>query len=296
MSVRFSDHRHPTTVIRPPSSDIRNISMDNTLVSVTLLSMSMAGALSVIVWRMLRVERRRSDARVMALSELAATHQEPVHVAPHPRVTHREDTPHRERVAPSARAVTAPDLTLRDTPAAAGSLFTEREPSSSPWGTRMAVMSGLALALAALVLLALTARERAIESAPRHATQPAAASAQAAPGLELLSLHDTRQPGTLTITGLVQNPRGGAMLTRVTVTAFAFDESGAFLASGRALLDVTALAPGDESPFVVTVPVTENVARYRIGFRGDDGRVIAHIDRRQQGAVADAVTRTSAGI
>ena len=47
---------------------------------------------------------------------------------------------------------------------------------------------------------------------------------------------------------------------------------------------------------VVTVPVAENVARYRIGFRGDDGRVIAHVDRRQQGAVADAVTRTSAGI
>ena len=86
------------------------------------------------------------------------------------------------------------------------------------------------------------------------------------------------------------------MLTRVSVTAFAFDESGAFLASGRALLDITALAPGDESPFVVTVPVAENVARYRIGFRGDDGRVIAHVDRRQQGAVADAVTRTSAGI
>jgi hypothetical protein len=271
--------------------------MDSTLVGVTLLSMSMAGALSVIMWRMLRVERRRSDARVMALSELAAAHQEPVHVAPHPRVAHREDAPHRERVAPPARAGTAAqDLTLRDTPVAAGSLFTEREPSSSAWGTRIAVMSGLALALAALVLLALTARERAMESVPRQATQPAAASAQAAPGLELLSLHDTRQPGTLTITGLVQNPRDGAMLTRVTVTAFAFDEGGAFLASGRALLDITALAPGDESPFVVTVPVTERVARYRIGFRGDDGRVIAHIDRRQQGAVADAVTRASAGI
>jgi hypothetical protein len=263
--------------------------MDSTLLGVTLLSMTMAAALSVIVWRMLRVERRRSDARVMALAELAA-HEPPVLVAPHPpRVAPREETPRRERAqAPPARAVPQPppDLALRDAPVAAPTIFAEREPSSSPWGKRLAVMSGLGL----------TERERSTGSASHKLVRPAAATSSAAPGLELLSLHDTRQPGTLTIAGLVQNPRDGAMLTRVTVTAFAFDASGAFLASGRALLDVTALAPGDESPFVVTVPVTENVARYRIGFRGDDGRVIAHTDRRQQGAVADVVPRASAGI
>ena len=32
----------------------------------------------------------------------------------------------------------------------------------------------------------------------------------------------------------------------------------------------------------MSVPVTETVARYRIGFRGEDGRVIAHVDKRQQ--------------
>ena len=66
------------------------------------------------------------------------------------------------------------------------------------------------------------------------------------------------------------------------MTAYTFDDKGSFLASGRALIDVTALAPGDESPFVVTVPVTETVARYRIGFRAEDGRVIAHIDKRHR--------------
>ena len=157
-------------------------------------------------------------------------------------------------------------------------------------------MTGLGLAFAALILFTLAAREGSGGTAPLQAARPLPAAAAAAPGLELLSLRDTRQPGTLTITGLVQNPREGAMLTRVTVTAFAFDQNGAFLASGRALLDVTALAPGDESPFVVTVPVSEGVARYRIGFRGDDGRVIAHIDRRQQGAIAGADTRSLAGI
>jgi len=36
----------------------------------------------------------------------------------------------------------------------------------------------------------------------------------------------------------------------------------------------------------VTVPVTESVARYRIGFRGEDGRVIAHVDKRQPTPIA----------
>jgi hypothetical protein len=70
------------------------------------------------------------------------------------------------------------------------------------------------------------------------------------------------------------------------VTAYTFDDKGSFLASGRALIDVTALAPGDESPFVVSVPVTDTVARYRIGFRDEAGRVIAHVDKRRQATVA----------
>jgi len=32
---------------------------------------------------------------------------------------------------------------------------------------------------------------------------------------------------------------------------------------------------------LISVPVTDAVARYRIGFRGEDGRVIAHVDKRQ---------------
>jgi hypothetical protein len=133
----------------------------------------------------------------------------------------------------------------------------------------------------ALVVMA-TQKTNLAAPAPSAAAAPTAASEQAAPGLELLSLRDARQADTLTITGMVQNPQAGSLLSRVAVTAYAFDDKGTFLASGRALIDVTALAPGDQSPFLVTVPVTETVARYRIGFRSEDGRVIAHIDRRQQ--------------
>jgi hypothetical protein len=242
--------------------------MDTTLVTVTLISMAMAASLSVIVWRMLRDERQRSDARVAALTVKARP-------AAAPRPT-RIDLPIREAAMPATLSSTA--------------LFAERE-TESPWGHRAAVMAGLGLVLASVVLFALAAGGRSRDT---RAQTPAATAASAQPsagtpaaaGLELLSLRDSREAGSLTITGLVHNPRGSAPLSRVTVTAYAFDDKGSFLASGRAPLEVSALTPGDDSPFVVTVPVTETVARYRIGFRGEDGRVIAHVDKRQQAAVA----------
>jgi hypothetical protein len=246
--------------------------MDTTLVTVTVLSMGMAATLSVIVWRMVRLERLRSDARVAALADLAATPASPVQHPAHADLVLNAP-------APASSAQTA----------AIQPLFVERE-RSSPWGRRVAVMGGLALVVGAIVFVALTAAAR--NAAEHHARTTTAAAQTAAPdaaSLELVSLRDTREAGdsaqgkagTLTITGLVQNPRSGATLSHVTVTAFTFDDKGTFLASGRTELDVGSLAPGDESPFVINVPVTDAVARYRIGFRGEDGRVIAHIDRRQ---------------
>jgi hypothetical protein len=235
--------------------------MDTTLVTVTLLSMGMAGALSVIVWRMLRDEKQRADSRIAALVTLSA-----------------------ER--PVTRELHLP---IRETPALREPLFVERR-EESPWRQRFVVMAALALIAASTILFTLAARDRTPQDAGARtapaARQTATVAAPAQAGLELVSLRDTRQSGALTITGLVHNPRSGATLSRVTVTAYAFDESGTFLASGRALLDVTSLVAGDESPFTVSVPVSGQVARYRIGFRGDDGRVIAHVDKRQQGPVA----------
>ena len=233
--------------------------MDATLVIVTVLSMGMAAALSVIVWRLLRDERRRSEARVAALRAAAA--------------------------GPRAYG----DLPLRTAaaePVVTSALFVQAQ-RPSPWGNRLAVIAGLALLGTAALLFAMTSN-KAPTRPPASASNGAAAGAPAPAeaGLELLSLHDARQNGILTITGLVRNPRGSSPLSRVTVTAYTFDDKGAFLASGRALLDVTALAPGDDSPFVVTVPAGDAVARYRIGFRAEDGRVIGHVDRRQQGPVA----------
>jgi hypothetical protein len=267
--------------------------MDTTLVTVTLLSMAMAASLSVIVWRMLRVERERSEARIVALTSMAARPANPAPRAAAPSLRVSPPAPRLSTPAPRAPHVESRDLDLaiREAPESgsvfATPMFAERE-VSSPWGGRLVVMAGLGLVVASVILFSLTASKSTAEqnaaAAPAPAAQPGPSAVVA--GLELLSLRDTRRAGSLTITGLVQNPRSGAPLSRVTVTAFAFDDKGAFLASGRALIDVAALSPGDESPFVVSVPVTETVARYRIGFRGEDGRVIAHVDKRQQAAVA----------
>jgi hypothetical protein len=262
--------------------------MDTTLVTVTLLSMGMAGALSVIVWRMLRDERQRSDARVAALATLAGRGQPAA----------RLDAPRLEvpavRPRPATRRQTELDLPMHDLQMApavtpgAGELFVERREDESPWRNRFVVMAALGLVIASAILFTLAANGRVTpRTAPPALPTAAAAPAQAPQAqLELVSMRDSRSAESLSITGLVHNPRSGSLLTRVSVTAYAFDANGGFMASGRALLDVTSLAAGDESPFVVSVPVTGEVARYRIGFRGEDGRVIAHVDKRQQGPVA----------
>ena len=48
----------------------------------------------------------------------------------------------------------------------------------------------------------------------------------------------------------------------------------------------TTLAPGEESPFVIRVPLTSAIERYRIGFRTEDGRVLSHVDRRSPDSIA----------
>ena len=79
---------------------------------------------------------------------------------------------------------------------------------------------------------------------------------------------------TVVMSGL-DNPRG-----------LAFGPNGDFLTSSRAPLDLSTLAPGDESPFVISVPIEGEVSRYRIGFRTEAGAVVAHVDRRTPDALA----------
>jgi len=213
--------------------------MEIVLMTLTLVSLAAAAGFGVVAWRS-RVEgRRRSAARVAVL----------------------------------AAAIGAADSA---TPAGEGSrpvrvtsMF-ETTSGGAVGGRplmRMTVVAALAIAL--IVIAAMANRNHA---------QPVQATADAAP-LELVSMRHTRDGSTLTVSGLVRNPRSGAQLTRIAAVVFAFDRSGSFVASGRAALDFTVLEPGDESPFVVTVPDVADVGRYRVSFRTEAG-FLRHIDRR----------------
>jgi hypothetical protein len=235
--------------------------MNTLLIGVAGLSLALAVGMAIVIARLLREDRERSEARVAALAALAA---DPV---------------------PSHRNITSalPDLELRpdaDDRGEAGMFARHDEPS--PWGRRSAIAGVLAVVVGAALFAA------------SHGGAPASGAARsagpAAPPvvrpLELLALRHSREPQGLTISGLVQNPASGAPLSRLVATAIVFGPAGDFLTSSRAPLDLSTLAPGDESPFVISVPVEGNVSRYRIGFRTEAGAVVAHVDRRTPDALA----------
>ena len=225
--------------------------MDVVLVSIAALSLVLAIGMGLTLFKVLRDERQRSDARVAVLAAATAR----VDLPPGPPVHGTAAT----------EDVSTPVSTRGDLFAAGD------EPSAWPRRAAVAAAAAASVALAGYLML------------PRPpAASPAAPTAAAAAPLELISLRYTQDAKALTITGSVQNPRNGAAVSQVFATVLLFGPDGNFLTSARAGLDFTTLSPGDESPFVVTVPVTSAVSRYRVGFRTADGAVIAHVDRRAE--------------
>jgi hypothetical protein len=220
--------------------------MDTPLIVLTFLSLAAAIVFAASAWRARTDDRRRSAARVAALA-----------------------------AAIDAVSGDAPDDTApRPVPVAA--MF-DTQPRPSVNGRpmmRTAVFAALSVAL--IVFAAMANRDR-------DPQPPTAAAAEAAP-LELMTMRHARKSDALVVSGLVRNPAAGARLERVAAVVFAFDRSGGFVASSRADLDFTALAPGAESPFVVTVPALAEVGRYRVSFRTEAG-VLPHVDRRSGGGL-----------
>jgi hypothetical protein len=214
---------------------------------LSFTSMALAAILLVVVLRMRRDERRRSDARVAALARMAADDFLP---EPEPAVA----------VAPVAASAS-----LFATPA-----------SPAAWSSPLTIAGTLGLIVLVLFVGALfrtpagAGTATAAGSEPRLATDP----------LELLALGHVQEGARLTVSGTVRNPRGGQPVSSLTATVFLFASDGSFLTSGRAPLDVSPLAPGARSTFTVTIPVKGAVARYRVSFRDRAGRAVAHADRR----------------
>lgn len=253
--------------------------MDTILIAVTGLSLTMAAVMAIVLVRTLREERRRSDARVALLEQLAATQ----HRA---RGETSRGSASFNTAPPSTQDSTAPrhpDLELRPRvhdPVLTQEMFHEHA-APAAWPRRFAVVGAMA-AVAAAAFIAWTTT-RPVAPPP---VQPAPAVRQVEQPLELLELRHAQQPGELVITGLVQNPRDAVALSGVEATVQLIGPGGEAVTGGRAPLDFSMLPPGEESPFVIRVPVSSAVARYRIGFRGDDDRVLGHVDRRHAEDVA----------
>jgi hypothetical protein len=257
------------------------------LLLITIMSMLVAAIMSAIAWHVGREEQRRAAARVEALAN----------------DIHRESTSDLD-LRPREIRESVEERHDRSVPVPAGELFASREStqSSTRLASVIAAVGVVALAVGSLVYLGSGARgssgavttasaaavtSAASRDADRANQQNVSTTAQSRPTpadktpmpLELIALGHERDGDRLTVRGVVRNP-SAAEVDRLTAVVFVFSSDGGFLASGRAPVQSSALAPGTESTFTVTVPRASNVARYRVSFRADD-RVVPHVDRRE---------------
>lgn len=255
------------------------------LLLVTLTSTLLAAIMSLVAWRIAGDERRRSEARIAALASdihgVEGVAAERVGFAAHAGPARRVDIGIRAEprlaVASSAPRAFGDDLELRPrNVSTASDLFAAAHPpSGSSWGAIVAAGVFVLATAAALVIVlggGSTATTHASDQAPEVAPPPVAA-------LELVALGHERDGDRLTVRGIVRNPESGAALDRLTAVVFLFNRDGGFLSSGRVNVESSALRPGTESIFVVTVPGAGDVGRYRVSFRTDD-RIVPHVDRR----------------
>jgi hypothetical protein len=272
---------------------------------VASLTSVLAIGLTIVLMRLVRQDRQRSEARVTALVSLAG-----MPAAAPPPMTFDYPPVKLER-RPAARPAPAPvpAPALRARPAApvrlsaadveifrdsaAAPVF---EPSFAPApapglfepaapNTRGHLLY-IGIGAIVMVLLFALAFRWAVSRAGAPTTETVAsiaapAAASVAQPLGLVSLgHEQAPDGSLVISGVVRNPPDSIGREKLFAAASLIDAGGALVATARAPLDFTTLAPGDESPFVVRIAAASGVARYRIGFRDAAGQPVAHIDRR----------------
>jgi hypothetical protein len=245
--------------------------MEISLVIVSLVSLVVAVAMSVVAWRILRDERQRSSARVAALA--SDIHDDAVE----------------SRVA-SPSHVAVGDLLLTDAarPSPADRMFATAETSERSRLTLVAAVVALVVGAAIALTIVFsgpsdsTAAAGPAQSAEGHPVSVATNGAKTASGpapLELVALGHERDSDGLTVRGVLRNPPTGAEVSHLSAVVLLFNRNGGYLASGRAAVQAATLGPGGETTFVVTVPDAPDVDRYRVSFRTDHD-VVPHVDHR----------------
>ena len=272
--------------------------MDATLAAVTVISLTMAFAMGVVTWRLVREERRRSDARVAALmADLDGRNLGlPERAVPHDRdVAPPVGTPTpapRRRAVPAAPATSAKVRPARsagtvvtppdDTAEAATGLFAPMRGSPALLRRALATVAAAAVLVVAVVSFTLLSGLSGDAPADHAVGTP--------DPVELLSLAHAKQGDYLAITGALRNPSGGIERGPLSVTATVFDRDGVVVGTGQTPLPVATLPPGSETPFTISLPDADRINRYRISFMQGQTSV-PHVDRRRLSDQARAAVR-----
>jgi hypothetical protein len=208
--------------------------MNVLLLAVTVVSVIAAVVSTTVAWRVTRDERRRSDARVAALSQ--ALYDDGA------------------------------------APASASTALFEEAPSAPTDSYRIVA------AIAACVIVLVTGMTFVTARSTKRPAAAAHAATADAP-LELLALEHDRDGDRLIVRGLIRNPVNGAERRGLSAVVLLYRQDGSFLASGRAPVPLAALAGGETTPFLVSLPGANDVERFRLSFR-TSARVEPHVDRR----------------
>lgn len=229
--------------------------MDTMLLVVTVVSLLVAAVSSTVAWQATQADRRRRAARVAALAAAAGV---------------RDETAVNE-AAPLDAASGIPDVTLAPGAIALGDRFLAADPSGSgSAGRQHWLMAGATFA----AVLVVTAGVVSLAG-----TRRAAAGDVVSVPLELVALAHNRADGVLTVSGLVRNPAAGTPVDKLEAEVRVFDPAGILIATRTAMVDYLELAPGQESPFAVTLGEARTAARYRVSFR-TAGTMRPHVDQR----------------
>ncbi len=249
--------------------------MDFLTTTVTLISLGLALSMGIISWRLVREERRRSDATIAALQAKLTrfTHSragsDEVASVSRPRPTRKDD--------PGDEFEPARGYFLARTESAESFLeghdLASAAVASGQPATRRLTTTWLACAAAVAVGLAVVAFTQ-FRGEPK-----AVPSTEAALPLELLSLTHTRQGGYLVIRGTLRNPPDGREWEQLSAAATLFDTNGTVIGTGETPLAADVLSRGAQTAFSISLPDTEHVSRYRVSFSQDQSNV-PHIDQR----------------
>jgi hypothetical protein len=257
---------------------------ETVLLAITALALAASGVMAIVTWRVIRREHLRGEARVAALADeidLDADRPDgPRAVAGHrPAIGLRAEPARIPRSSAAVAPALVDDVQPRAVQPAPANLFAAPAEPARPRIAAVVAIGVLVVGTAAALAVILSAGSRATVGGDRRPAAAATHPQPAALPLELLALRHERDGKRLTVRGVVRNPDGAAPQQELAASVVVFGPDGRTVATGRARVSGSALAPGASAPFVVEVADAGDVARYRVSFRNDRG-IVEHVDKR----------------